>query len=83
MKNSIILLLLIITACNSSGIKKSHVEVEIIEAYEPKDSITFPHEIHYENQIDCKYCHNPKTGSNKQELTTNICTNCHKKVNDK
>ena len=75
----LILILIIVSACNDAGDIISPGNVGVIEEYEPKDSITFPHEIHSLNNIDCKYCHHPITESNKNELTMNICKNCHKK----
>jgi hypothetical protein len=57
----------------------------VIEEYHPDHKITFPHEIHTEqNGIDCKFCHNSNAKSRTNGLTTEKnCLNCHKQVGGK
>ncbi|MEN9998946.1 MAG: hypothetical protein RI922_1936 [Bacteroidota bacterium] len=80
MKCLFLLIPVIILSCKQAEKKKTMNKTGVIEAFTPKKQITFPHKIHSDNKIDCKYCHNPKTQSNKVILTETICENCHQKV---
>lgn len=80
MKCLYLLIPVLILSCEQTEKKKTNDKNGVIEAYTPKKQITFPHKIHSDNKIDCKYCHNPKTESNKVTLTETICENCHQKV---
>lgn len=50
MKQLFLFLLLITTSCNGTGSQKTLKDKGVVEAYEPTDSITFPHAIHNEQQ---------------------------------
>ena len=72
---SVLVILFIIAACNHSD------SVGVIDPYEPDEPIEFNHTIHAgDNGIDCNYCHNTRTETDRTELTTNICLNCHQTV---
>lgn len=49
MKYCAFVALIIVASCNNSNQNVKQKDVGVIEAYEPKDSITFPHAIHNEN----------------------------------
>ncbi len=83
MKQLFLFLLLITTSCNGTGSQKTLKDKGVVEAYEPTDSITFPHAIHNDQKIDCNYCHNPTTKKNKNELTKVICKDCHTSITGK
>ncbi|MFN6074706.1 MAG: cytochrome c3 family protein [Fluviicola sp.] len=81
-KHSFIILLLLLSACNNSE-NKDTPENGVIEAYTPKNKIDFPHTIHAKNNIDCKYCHNYISKSDRKEQKESICLDCHKNVQGK
>jgi hypothetical protein len=81
MKQLFLFILLLATSCKGTESQKPLKDKGVIEAYEPKDSISFPHAIHNDQKIDCKYCHNPTTEKNKNELTKGICKDCHTSIN--
>lgn len=83
-----ILFFALLACSNSEGVEpfsendeesEENVELDtgIIEGYTPSKSIKFPHSLHIENGIDCKYCHN---STDKSDLpSVNVCKNCHGK----
>ena len=85
--NSMLKLLIVLVgvflvfSCKSEH-SKGQKNTGVIESYKPKDTMTFPHSVHADNNIDCKYCHNPKSQNDNQELHTNVCMNCHKDVSE-
>ena len=74
---AVLISLLLVSACSSDQ-SASQKKDGVIEVYKPSEPISFPHVVHAENNIDCKYCHNSITETDKAELATNICTDCHK-----
>lgn len=70
----------VLAACSNPHYPSTDKNLNKLEPYQPKDSITFPHQKHVDLEIDCKYCHNAKTENNRTELTKNVCANCHKTI---
>lgn len=83
MKQLFLFFLLIATSCNYTEPQKIIKDKGVVEAYEPTDSIEFPHAIHNDQKIDCNYCHNPTTKKSKKELTSIICKDCHTSISKK
>jgi hypothetical protein len=54
----------------------------VVESYEADEPINFPHSIHAEIGIDCRYCHHPVKESKGGSLVYNVCMNCHKPLEE-
>nr|WP_294859260.1 cytochrome c3 family protein [uncultured Fluviicola sp.] len=51
------------------------------ESYAPEQPVEFPHDIHVQKGIDCKYCHNTAVDGKKEGVpASNVCMKCHKPV---
>lgn len=79
----ILILAIIALSTNQCGNGTDTKIPPLEEGYKPDQPIEFPHDIHVNKGIDCKYCHNPQVDGKKAGIPSEkVCMKCHKQIKE-